>query len=353
MRGRWYSTFGPGHDGRFASCRKCSMSRLERAADIARGAGKGPPAAGVPTAVGSVGTACFVASVDAHRAARRAMSSGGVARRPQKALTTYAHVNPAHCLVRGLFAKRKDGERPKIDLHAEYAGVHIHFVGANALGALDLRVLAAIVALAGRDGVEANTDTPVAQPLMVAAQNADMSPLPGDSVTRYIHVSRRALAREIGRVETGGAVDCIFGSIERMADITLHCRTQEWKWSSRLLSYICRRAGDEITIVINPRLAAAVACGGQYTHLDMSALRALSDVGVLLYHRLVSFVDRGTARTVGLRILVGYVWTDPATPNVIWKRRAKVRVAMRAIGALPGWSVQLREGDLFSIARVP
>jgi hypothetical protein len=275
------------------------------------------------------------------------MSSGGLARRPQKALTTYAHVDPAHCLVHGLFAYRASGERPKIDLHAEYAGVRIHFVGSNALGADDLRVLAAIVALAGRDGVEADTDAPGAPPLMVAAA-------PGDSVTRYIHVSRRALAREMGRVETGDAGDCVFSSIQRMAEITLHCQTQEWNWSSHMLGYVCRRARDTITIAINPRLAAALASGGQYAHLDMSALRGLSDEGALLYRRLVGFVDRGASRAVTLNTLVGYVWTDKApTQNVFWKRRGRVRAAMREIDALPGWSVRCQQDDLFSISRAP
>ena len=277
------------------------------------------------------------------------MSSGGVVRRPQKALTTYAHVDPAHCLVRGLFSKRAGGERPKMDLYMEYAGVHIHFSVRDALGAYDLRVLAAIVALAGRDGVEADTDAPGVQPLMAPPQNAEMVSLPGDSVTRSVNVSRRALAREIGRVETGAAGGHIFDSVKRMADITLHCQTQEWKWSSRLLGYICRRPQDEITIVINPRLAAAVAGGGQYAHLDMSALRGLSDVGVLLYHRLVGFVDRGGFRKASLHTLMGYVWTDPET--LASKRRRKVRAAMREIDALPGWSVRPQEHDLFWISR--
>lgn len=277
------------------------------------------------------------------------MSSGGVARRPQKAITSYAHMDPAHSLVRGLFARREDGERPKMDLYTEYAGVGIQFAGRDALDADDLRVLIAIVALAGRDGVEMDADAPAAKPLL--AQDVKMPALPGDSVTRHIQASLRALAREIGRVETGGAGDRILNSIRRMAEVTLHCRTEEWEWSSRLLGYIRRRARDEITIFINPRLAAAVACGGQYTHLDMSALRGLSDIGALLYSRLVGFVDRGTARTVGLRTLLGYVWIAPATPNVICKRRSKVRAAMRAIGALPGWSVRRQQDDLYLISR--
>jgi hypothetical protein len=258
-------------------------------------------------------------------------------------------MDPAHCLVRGLFARREYGPRPKMDLHAEYAGVHIHFAVRDALGAYDLRVLAAIVALAGRDGVEADTDAPVAQPLV-----SGLPPLLGDSVTRYIHVSLRALVREIGRVETGTAGERIFCSICRMAEITLHCRTREWNWSSRLLGYIRPTARDEITIAVNPRLAAAVTVGGQYAHLDMPALRGLSDVGVLVYHRLVGFVDRGTARAVGLCALSGYVWTDPPpNGNVAAKRRTKVRAAMREIDALPGWSVRSQQDDLFSISRAP
>ena len=302
------------------------MSRLERAADTARGAGKEPPPAGVSTVVRSIGT-----------------------RRPQKALTTYAHLDPAHCLVHGLFSHREDGERPKMDLYKEYAGVQIHFAVREALDAYDLRVLVAIVALAGRDGVDETPEAPSAR-LLWDGQVA--AALPGDSVTRSIHVSRRALLREIGRVETGEAGKNAFASIQRMADITLHCQTQEWKWSSRLLGYVCPRARDEITIVVNPRLAEAVGCGGQYAHLEMSALRDLSDIGVLLYHRLVGFVDRGGARKVSRRTLAEYVWTDKAkTQNIAWKRPGKVQAAMREIDALPEWSARLVEHNLFSISR--
>ena len=227
---------------------QCVMSRLERAADIARAAGKGPPPAGVSPVVRSIGS-----------------------QRPQKALTTYAHMDRAHCLVRGLFEQREGGERPQMDLYTEYAGVHIHFAVRDALEAYDLRVLVAIVARAGRDGVEADTDVPVARPLRVPPQNTEMESVLGDSVTRSIHVS-------------------------------------------------CR-AHDEITIVINPRLAAAVAGGGQYAHLDMTALRGLSDVGTLLYHRLVGFGDRGTSRAVRLSRLVGYAWSEPTqNQNVASKR---------------------------------
>lgn len=302
------------------------MSRLERAADTARGAGKEPPPAGVSTVVRSIGT-----------------------RRPQKALTTYAHMDPAHCLVHGLFSHREDGERPKLDLFKEYAGVHIHFAVREALDAYDLRVLSAIVALAGRDGTDETREAPSAR-LLWDGQVA--AALPGDAVTRSIHVSRRALVREIGRAETGAAGDHILACIRRMADITLHCRTQYWEWSSRLLGYVRPRMRDEITIAINPRLAEAVGCGGQYAHLEMSALRDLSDIGVLLYHRLVGFVDRGGTRKVSLRTLAEYVWTDQAkTSNGQWKRPGKVRAAMREIDALPGWSVRIEEHNLFSISR--
>ena len=277
------------------------------------------------------------------------MSSGRVARQPQKALTTYAHMDPAHCLVRGLFSHREDGERPKMDLYKEYAGVHIHFAVREALDAYDLRVLAAIVALAGRDGTDETPEAPSAR-LLWDGQVA--AALPGDSVTRSIHVSRRALLREIGRVQTGEAGKNTFASIKRMAEITLHCQTRGWKWSSRLLGYVCPRKREEITIVVNPRLAEAVGCGGQYAHLEMSALRDLSDIGVLLYHRLVGFVDRGGTRKVSLHTLVDYVWVDKAkTQNIAWKRPGTVRTAMREIDALPGWSVRIEEHNLFSISR--
>ena len=144
---------------------------------------------------------------------------------------------------------------------------------ATALEAYDLHVLVAIVARAGRDGVEANTDAPVARPLRVPPQNTEMESVLGDSVTRSIHVS-------------------------------------------------CR-AHDEITIVINPRLAAVVAGGGQYAHLDMTALRGLSDVGTLLYHRLVGFVDRGTSRAVRLSRLVGYAWSEPTQNQSVASQRRR------------------------------
>lgn len=130
------------------------------------------------------------------------MSSGGVARRPRrKALTQYAMTDPAHCLVKGLFGSWGDG-RPRLDVTMQYAGVHIQFRGAEALGPDDLRVLTAIVALAGRDGECLDAAAPGPPTLLLLD-----GPLPENASMRYIRVSLRARARNgtAGQRPDGGA----------------------------------------------------------------------------------------------------------------------------------------------------
>ena len=275
---------------------------------------------------------------------------------PELQLTRYARHDPAHCLCPGLFRamRKQERDRPRLDVKYEYAGAEIRFRGPTALGADDLRVLAAVVALAGRDGTDLTTAPKSEVGRMLRALLGTEGELTVSTPSRYVHTSMRQLAREAGYSDGGGAIlSHVRQCLDRLDCTKVQVTRNRVAWSTWLLARVIDLETGDVAIAVNPQLAAGII-GGQHARIDMSELRALSsDAATLIFHRLCGWLDPGSTARVTVPTLADYVWPTPA-PNgaAARKRRQRIRAAMAAIGQLAGWTVR-GNCDVYAITRPP
>lgn len=172
-------------------------------------------------------------------------------------VTEYLRHDPAHCLAPGLFRALQRGERrrAKLDLPYRYGGTTLRFLGFSPLGADDLRVLQALVAMAGQAGatLPAQPTTDIGATLR---QALGCTGLAAGAVAVEIEASTRQVLAEMGLRPGGRQATLLRACLLRLATVTLHAlgKGGAAEATTHLLSWA--RHGDQLAVALNSALPA-------------------------------------------------------------------------------------------------
>jgi hypothetical protein len=257
----------------------------------------------------------------------------------------FALHDPAVCLAPNLFRSLKRGQREQEKLHVVYEreGNRIEFKGPEPLGADDLRVLQALVALAGFKGKPLKlNDTESEEATQLARNLKPIDEATGESAL-VVRDTLNRIASEAGynSPEGGSAASRIRASIERLWAVSIIVQHGSRRMGFRLVSqYASDDASGQLYVALNPRITAAVL-GGQHTRIDLREVRALkSDAARLLHQRLSAVIDQGKSRCISLRKLASYVWHKEAEGAAVRQRKVRLRKALDEIAATDGWTIE-------------
>jgi ribosomal protein S19E (S16A) len=269
-------------------------------------------------------------------------------------LTSAKH-DPVHCLAPGLFRSFKRGERKNIRLDITYkpnSNETYKFIGYQALGADDMRLLQFLIAMANQNGVILESKPPqkTSQHHIVGlSSNARTDLVNGDNIiarkegAKYdkvlISCSILQLLEESGLVNSGENSRIIKESLRRMSNVTLIHIKDKVETSYDLLKYRLDENTDKLHIALNPQLTDVIfGKNKKFTFIDLDEVRYLkTDVTRLIHQKLCGWIDIGKTGNINIDTLCEYVWIDKTnTTNAQNKRRAKIKKALKELESI-GW----------------
>lgn len=256
---------------------------------------------------------------------------------------THARLEPRIAGCPGLFAARaKTGRTLKV----EYAigDIVLRFRG-ESLGAADLMVLCAIVALGGPGRQEPGES----DASLIDALEVQPTELSAGSIVIETRSSR--VLSECGLSDGGVQRAALIESLRRLSQLTVFARRGRQEVSMHLLSYAIETDSGALRVALSPRLAGAIL-GGRHTRIILHELRELGPAARVLYLRLVGWIDPGRCRRVGVDVIEEYLYSERGEGSTARERRRRARAAMREIERLEGWRVEIdaREKQ-YSISR--
>ncbi|NDU92820.1 MAG: replication protein C [Ferrovum sp.] len=272
---------------------------------------------------------------------------------------THARHDPACCLAPGLFRSLKRGERKKqkLDITYNHGMDTIRYWGPEPLGALEMRVMQGLVAMAAVSGDSgrgimlcSGTESKTGQALR---RSLDLRWESQAEDAMVVQCSFRQLAREVGADEGGSQIKFIRGCLERLYAVTIIVESDGKRHGFRMLSkYSSDVNTEKLCVALNPRLAQAIMGERPYTRISMDEVRQLrTDPASLIHQRLCGWIDPGKTGRATLDTLCGYVWPDDATPEAMKKRRQSARRALAEIAMLSGWVVSEYSSGKFAVKR--
>ncbi|MDR2749685.1 MAG: replication protein C [Clostridiales bacterium] len=271
-------------------------------------------------------------------------------------ILTHAHHDPVHCCAHGLFRSLGPGDRKglKIDITYLYGDSRIEFKLPEPLGAIDLRVLQGLVALAGKEGKSFSLlDEPETNVGAELKSRLVIEPGMIYGKTLDVKFSYRALAKEIGYARHGSEnTKPLQRSVERFFMSAVFVQAPNGRRDGfHLLSRYTSAEGDAY-IALNPLLALAVAGMGRHVHIDMDEVRALkSDPARLIHQRLCAWIDPGKSGSIGMTKLCEYAWPEDAkTKSAQRKREQRSREALDELKPLK-WKIVETANGTFEIKR--
>jgi hypothetical protein len=268
-------------------------------------------------------------------------------------LPAFAKMAPSIAHAPSLFQSQPNGSRIEyVTLRYEVGSLSFRFVGPM-LGPTELRVLQGLTAIAGWQ----NPATPFELPTDANALDR-IDALLARSVK--VTSTYADLARTIGYASNSGSVYAqIRTAIERLfavsvfVGVTGNPSSKDLSAGHLLSELRSRELGGALQVGLSPILAAAVLGGkGTYLRLDMDEVRKLRTDRARLLHQRLHFINPGMKRPVGLNTLVGYVWPNEAESDEARRSREhRIRLALKELNEVLGWSVTKGEANLYTIGR--
>ena len=245
---------------------------------------------------------------------------------------TYARMEPRIAGCPGLFSARaQTGRALKVE-HA-IGDVVLRFRG-ESLGAADLMVLCALVALAGP-----SRQTPgESDASLIDALDVQPTELSAGSIMIETRSSR--VLSECGLADGGVQRAALIESLRRLSQLTVFALRARQEASMHLLSYSIETDGGALRVALSPRLAGAIL-GGRHTRIILQELRELGPAARVLYLRLAGWIDPGRCRRVGADVIEEYLYSERGEGSTARERRRRARAAMREIEGLEGWRVEI------------
>ena len=275
---------------------------------------------------------------------------------------SHARHDRAHCGAPGLFRALQCGERKKSKLETEFyypsSDTTVFFWGPEPLGAEDLRVLYAIVAEASqkdRGGV--------LRPESGTEKNLELRSLIGlngnteNEIAMAVKTDLKRIACEAGyRTDNGKIIREVRECIRRLSAVTIYVSHGNEETESRILNMKRiqedGRKNGSVEIVLNPRIARAIADDKQYIRINLEEVRSLNlKPAVIMHQWLCSWINPGATRSVNLDRLMDRVWQQPASPGQPYKnRRQKARKCLQELQKV-GWGADIDQTDTVHITR--
>ena len=252
------------------------------------------------------------------------------------ATLTHARVDAAVCQAPGLFRSLAPGERNgKLDVSYQYnKHTHVRFIGPQALGVTDMRVLQALVASAAVSGHDVYLPaTPVSESgrALRGGLNSELATRePGLEAAEFdldnaavAETTYSRLATEIGYKNKRDKTS-IRDSIRRLSGVTIFITVSGKTTGSRLLSSDEKIAvSDSISVAINPRMAAAIfgLKGSHPLRINLAEARALKTDAARLIHQRLSWINEKDRRQIGMQSLCEYVWPKIESDDELERRK--------------------------------
>lgn len=272
--------------------------------------------------------------------------------------TQFARADPGLmrlALFRPLPRKGREQARKKMfEITVQHEGRILKLVGAYTLGADDLSILLAIIALCA-----------------VAA-----SPLPGSSakkikighsetarvdikdglesegeVENAVHIRLRttlnAICREAGIAVNKQAYVRVNQSLSRLRSthyddlgyVGQNSKSTHMSGKQNLLSAMTREDTKEISIVLNARFSQVIF-GGHHIRIDLNQSRSLGEMARILHARLTALVRPTETRSYRIDELVEAVYGEPAeSTRERLDRRVHVKEGLTELSKLEGWRI--------------
>ncbi len=175
-----------------------------------------------------------------------------------------------------------------------------------------------------------------------------------------VEVTAYELLRRSGRQTGGKDRRWLAQSLRRLSHTGMRFEGEKAEWGVNLLNYSFVKDDfdnpSHVRVWINP-IAAMVFTGGQQVsyirHSLIDRLALPSEAAKVLHGYLVGMIRAGGSRVFEIGTLVDRVYPDPApSERASRKRRTEVRSALKSIGDLHGWTVEVeRDKTLVSRAK--
>lgn len=275
--------------------------------------------------------------------------------------TTHAKHDPAHCLAPKMFRSLKKGKRENNLVTYQNGKEQIRFACFEALGVEEMKVLQAVVALSGPDGLildpQPNTSLGTQLRLFMDCKYDAIA-----AKTLMVKESMRTLLNELGLTGGDENIKAVLRGLERMSRVVIDMEGPQGKLGGfTLLAYAWEnpqgRRWDKgrLAISVNPRLTHAILADGKYVRIDMQEVRTLrGDAAALMHQRLCAWVDPGKTGRVETDTLIAYVYGEVAEGRTTArKQKGRVRAGLQELAGLPGWKVREYAKDKWAILRPP
>ena len=262
-------------------------------------------------------------------------------------LTTHAKHDSAHCLAPNLFRTIKRGDKKKLKLDIQYEfnkDEILRFVCFEPLDVSDMRLLQALVALAGPSEIILDLDSPSSDAAKELIKILDPKHSALLDESRVVNVNLSNLLAECGLENGGSNRKKAIESLIRLSNVTIIANINKKVWSCHLLSFAMDEINKKIFVALNPRITDAVLGNKRYTTISMEEVRAIkTDAGAILHQRLCAIVDLGKTRAIKEETMIGYIWPkdDNVNTNIksdnLRQRKTRLKKAIKDISNAGGW----------------
>jgi hypothetical protein len=244
--------------------------------------------------------------------------------------------------------------RPTLNESYHYGDLELRFSAREALGAPEQTLLLALLELAheqhNRRPNEHRLDradrSEIGTLLWTSLHSGGLQPLAEAPATLKLSCTWSELHRRCGSASVGGAVTASRRmSLARLCEVTVweSVETTKTVRSGRLVSWL---VGDDhrVHVALNHRLAAALLVPDYAQVLMAERLQLPSQTAMLVHAFLSTCLRGGHTMSIGYERLVERLWprdTTAVPPSTSRRRLSDVRSALRAIGGLGRWRVEL------------
>lgn len=258
---------------------------------------------------------------------------------------------------------KQGGLRPTLDVSytASAGGPTLRFSAREALGIPEQTLLLVLLELAGehhasedRSVLLDNTSDDVVGSSLWTLLNKGASGASGQTVR--FETSWYELNRRCGATQSGANQRLRRTQLQRLCEVVVWETAADARQTIQQSFLVAWLVGDDdrIHLALNGRLASALL-GARYAQVWLAERFSLpSDVAMALHTFLSTVLRVGRGFPIGVDTLVERLWPGSAAtaPQGTHRRRRKdVRDGLRAMAALPGWSVAWPRADLAEVRR--